>query len=52
MCAARSLQLIFDEAQTGLGRTGTLFACERDGVVRNISTLSDTGRWPGPRRPC
>jgi len=42
MCAARSLQLIFDEAQTGLGRTGTLFACERDGVVPQYLTLSKT----------
>ena len=23
MCAARDMQLVFDEAQTGLGRTGT-----------------------------
>ncbi len=42
MCTARGLQLIFDEAQTGLGRTGTLFACERDGVVPQYLTLSKT----------
>jgi len=42
MCAARGLQLIFDEAQTGLGRTGTLFACQRDGVVPQYLTLSKT----------
>jgi 2,2-dialkylglycine decarboxylase (pyruvate) len=42
MCAARGLQLIFDEAQTGLGRTGSLFACERDGVVPQYLTLSKT----------
>ncbi len=42
MCAARGMQLIFDEAQTGLGRTGTLFACERDGVVPQYLTLSKT----------
>jgi 2,2-dialkylglycine decarboxylase (pyruvate) len=42
MCAARGLQLIFDEAQTGLGRTGTLFASERDGVVPQYLTLSKT----------
>ena len=41
-CAARDMQLIFDEAQTGLGRTGTLFACERDGVVPQYLTLSKT----------
>jgi len=42
MCTARGLQLIFDEAQTGLGRTGTLFASERDGVVPQYLTLSKT----------
>jgi len=42
MCRARDMQLIFDEAQTGLGRTGTLFACQRDGVVPQYLTLSKT----------
>src|SRR5436190_711672 len=42
LCAERDMQLIFDEAQTGLGRTGTLFACERDGVVPQYLTLSKT----------
>jgi 2,2-dialkylglycine decarboxylase (pyruvate) len=41
-CRARGLQLIFDEAQTGLGRTGSLFACERDGVIPDYLTLSKT----------
>jgi len=41
-CAARGMMLIVDEAQTGLGRTGTMFACERDGVVPDILTLSKT----------
>ncbi|WIM09733.1 aspartate aminotransferase family protein [Enhydrobacter sp.] len=41
-CRARGMQLVFDEAQTGLGRTGTLFACERDGVVPDYLTLSKT----------
>jgi len=36
------MQLIFDEAQTGLGRTGQLFACERDGVAPEYLTLSKT----------
>ena len=36
------MMLIVDEAQTGLGRTGTMFACERDGVVPDILTLSKT----------
>ncbi|MBS0517467.1 MAG: aspartate aminotransferase family protein [Proteobacteria bacterium] len=41
-CRTRGMQLIFDEAQTGLGRTGTLFACERDTVVPDYLTLSKT----------
>ena len=41
-CREREMQLIFDEAQTGLGRTGQLFACERDGVVPQYLTLSKT----------
>ena len=34
--------LILDEAQTGVGRTGMMFAFERDGVVPDILTLSKT----------
>ena len=34
--------LILDEAQTGLCRTGTWYAFERDGVVPDILTLSKT----------
>jgi 2,2-dialkylglycine decarboxylase (pyruvate) len=41
-CRERDMQLIFDEAQTGLGRTGQLFACQRDGVVPQYLTLSKT----------
>jgi 2,2-dialkylglycine decarboxylase (pyruvate) len=41
-CRERGMLLIFDEAQTGLGRTGHLFACERDGVVPDFLTLSKT----------
>ena len=41
-CVERGMLLILDEAQTGIGRTGTMLACERDGVVPDILTLSKT----------
>ena len=41
-CEERGMKLILDEAQTGLGRTGTMYACERDGVVPDILVLSKT----------
>ena len=41
-CEARGMLLILDEAQTGLGRTGTMFAFQRDGVTPDILTLSKT----------
>ena len=41
-CRERGMLLVLDEAQTGLGRTGTTFACDRDGVVPDILTLSKT----------
>jgi 2,2-dialkylglycine decarboxylase (pyruvate) len=41
-CRERGMLLILDEAQTGVGRTGLMFACNRDGVVPDILTLSKT----------
>jgi 2,2-dialkylglycine decarboxylase (pyruvate) len=41
-CRERDMLLILDEAQTGLCRTGTWYAFERDGVVPDILTLSKT----------
>ncbi|GAA3535188.1 aspartate aminotransferase family protein [Nonomuraea rosea] len=42
MCVERGMLLILDEAQTGLGRTGTMYAFDRDGVTPDILTLSKT----------
>ncbi|AQZ35824.1 aspartate aminotransferase family protein [Ectopseudomonas chengduensis] len=41
-CEERGMLLILDEAQTGVGRTGLMFACEREGVTPDILTLSKT----------
>jgi len=41
-CDSRGMLLIFDEAQTGLARTGDMFAFEQTGVVPDILTLSKT----------
>ena len=41
-CRERGMLLILDEAQTGLCRTGTWYAFERDGIVPDILTLSKT----------
>lgn len=41
-CQDRGILLVFDEAQTGLGRSGDLFAYEHEGVVPDILTLSKT----------
>ncbi|MGA7875533.1 MAG: aspartate aminotransferase family protein [Desulfoferrobacter sp.] len=40
LCRKHDLLLIFDEVQVGMGRTGTLFAYEQEGVTPDIMTLA------------
>ena len=40
LCDQHQLLLIFDEVQTGMGRTGTLFAYQQLGITPDIMTLA------------
>ncbi len=39
-CVATGTMLIFDEVQTGIGRTGTLFGYEQEDVTPDVMTLA------------
>jgi len=41
-CEERGMLLVVDEAQTGFGRVGSMFAFEQDDVVPDILTVSKT----------
>ncbi|RMZ83514.1 hypothetical protein DV737_g1625, partial [Chaetothyriales sp. CBS 132003] len=41
-CRKRGMLVIMDEAQTGVGRTGQMFAFQKDGIVPDILALSKT----------
>lgn len=59
LCRKRGALLILDEVQTGLGRTGRMFACEHEGVIPDLLCLAKSlgGGVPigavalGPRIP-
>lgn len=40
LCDERGALLIFDEVQTGVGRTGTFLACEAEGVFPDVATIA------------
>jgi adenosylmethionine-8-amino-7-oxononanoate aminotransferase len=40
ICDQYGVLLILDEVMCGMGRTGTLFACEQDGIVPDIVTIA------------
>ena len=40
ICDEMGLLMIADEVQTGIGRTGTLFACEQEEVIPDMITLA------------
>jgi acetylornithine/succinyldiaminopimelate/putrescine aminotransferase/predicted amino acid dehydrogenase len=40
LCSQAGVLLVFDEIQTGLGRTGTMFCCQAEGVEPDVMTVA------------
>ena len=40
ICKKYGVLLVFDEIQTGMGRTGTMFACQREGLSPDVMVLA------------
>ena len=40
LCDEHAILLVFDEVQSGVGRTGRMFACEHENVAPDIMTLA------------
>ncbi|MDW7738667.1 MAG: aminotransferase class III-fold pyridoxal phosphate-dependent enzyme [Bacillota bacterium] len=40
ICQDNGVLVVFDEIQTGLGRTGTLFACEQEDIAPDVMVLA------------
>src|SRR5947208_15660616 len=52
LCDDNGLLLVFDEVQTGVGRTGELFAYQRSGVAPDIMALAKALGGGFPLGPC